>query len=187
MREGRCANVCLQDHPPVRWSHPGRRRVWAICGGTSWQRHHVRGVRVAATSGSMAYGSNRSQAGCSQAAQTLFTALLHHLDEGALLRAFRRQKRRDATGVDGLRWRSTKNGSRRRPRPLRTKPLCSSRSSFPPGRLAGDVSKETPPQASYLGEARGRHRQRAPLSGDRSVGHPCAECPEYSSRKIRRH
>jgi RNA-directed DNA polymerase len=34
--------------------------------------------------------------------QTRFTALLHHVDVGALTRAFRRLRRRAATGVDGV-------------------------------------------------------------------------------------
>ena len=37
-----------------------------------------------------------------QAAQTRFTALLHHIDEDAPLRAFRRQKRQASAGVDGV-------------------------------------------------------------------------------------
>ena len=37
-----------------------------------------------------------------QAAQTRFTALLHHVDEDALRRAFRRQKRQASAGVDGI-------------------------------------------------------------------------------------
>ncbi|MER8448391.1 group II intron reverse transcriptase/maturase, partial [Mesorhizobium sp. M1066] len=35
-------------------------------------------------------------------AQTRFTALLHHVDEEALYRAFRRQKRQASAGVDGM-------------------------------------------------------------------------------------
>jgi hypothetical protein len=34
--------------------------------------------------------------------QTRFTALLHHVDVEALLRSFRRQRRRAATGIDGV-------------------------------------------------------------------------------------
>jgi RNA-directed DNA polymerase len=34
--------------------------------------------------------------------QTRFTALLHHVDEAALLRAFRRQRRSASAGVDGM-------------------------------------------------------------------------------------
>lgn len=37
-----------------------------------------------------------------QAAQTRFTSLLHHVDEMALYRAFRRQKRQASAGVDGM-------------------------------------------------------------------------------------
>jgi hypothetical protein len=44
----------------------------------------------------------RVNAAAKQAAQTRFTALLHHVDEGALLRAFRRQKRQASAGVDGV-------------------------------------------------------------------------------------
>src|SRR3546814_5201695 len=36
------------------------------------------------------------------AAQTRFTALLHHVDVEALERAFRRQKRQVSAGVDGV-------------------------------------------------------------------------------------
>ncbi|WP_245283395.1 group II intron reverse transcriptase/maturase [Bradyrhizobium sp. WSM2793] len=44
----------------------------------------------------------RVNAAAKQAAQTRFTALLHHIDEDALLRAFRRQKRQASAGVDGI-------------------------------------------------------------------------------------
>ncbi|CDX25044.1 conserved hypothetical protein [Mesorhizobium plurifarium] len=44
----------------------------------------------------------RVNAAASQAARTRFTALLHHVDEEALLRAFRRQKRQASAGVDGM-------------------------------------------------------------------------------------
>ncbi|WP_246820882.1 hypothetical protein [Bradyrhizobium iriomotense] len=44
----------------------------------------------------------RVNAVAKQAAQTRFTALLHHVDEAALLRAFRRQKRQASAGVDGV-------------------------------------------------------------------------------------
>ena len=44
----------------------------------------------------------RVNAAAKQAAQTRFTALLHQLDEDALLRAFRRQKRQASVGVDGV-------------------------------------------------------------------------------------
>jgi len=45
---------------------------------------------------------DRVNAAAKQAAQTRFTALLHHVDEDALLRAFRRQKRQASAGVDGV-------------------------------------------------------------------------------------
>ncbi|MGL3104513.1 group II intron reverse transcriptase/maturase [Bradyrhizobium sp. BR 1432] len=44
----------------------------------------------------------RVNAAAKRAAQTRFTALLHHIDEDALLRAFRRQKRQASAGVDGV-------------------------------------------------------------------------------------
>ncbi len=44
----------------------------------------------------------RVNASARKAAQTRFTALLHHLDVAALERAFRRQKRRASAGVDGV-------------------------------------------------------------------------------------
>jgi hypothetical protein len=44
----------------------------------------------------------RVNAAARQAAQTRFTALLHHVDIAALERAFRRQKRRASAGVDGM-------------------------------------------------------------------------------------
>lgn len=44
----------------------------------------------------------RVNASAKQAAQTRFTALLHHIDEDALLRAFRRQKGQASAGVDGV-------------------------------------------------------------------------------------
>jgi RNA-directed DNA polymerase len=44
----------------------------------------------------------RVNAAARQAAQTRFTALLHHVDETALHRAFRRQKRQASAGVDGM-------------------------------------------------------------------------------------
>ncbi|MET3524648.1 group II intron reverse transcriptase/maturase [Mesorhizobium abyssinicae] len=44
----------------------------------------------------------RVNAAAKQAAQTRFTALLHHVDEAALYRAFRRQKRQASAGVDGI-------------------------------------------------------------------------------------
>lgn len=45
---------------------------------------------------------DRVNAAAKQAAQTRFTALLHHIDEDALLRACRRQKRQASAGVDGV-------------------------------------------------------------------------------------
>lgn len=44
----------------------------------------------------------RVNAAARQAAQTRFTAMLHHVDEAALYRAFRRQKRQASAGVDGM-------------------------------------------------------------------------------------
>ena len=44
----------------------------------------------------------RVHAAARSAAQTQFTALLHHIDLEALGRAFDRQKRRAAAGVDGM-------------------------------------------------------------------------------------
>jgi RNA-directed DNA polymerase len=44
----------------------------------------------------------RVNAAAHRAGQTQFTALLHHIDRGALERAFRRQKRQASTGVDGI-------------------------------------------------------------------------------------
>ena len=44
----------------------------------------------------------RVNAAARKAAQTRFTALLHHVDIEALERAFRRQKRRASAGVDGI-------------------------------------------------------------------------------------
>jgi group II intron reverse transcriptase/maturase len=44
----------------------------------------------------------RVNAAAKRAAQTRFTALLHHIDVEALARAFRRQKRRASAGVDGI-------------------------------------------------------------------------------------
>lgn len=42
----------------------------------------------------------RVNAAAKQAAQTRFTAPLHHVDENALLRAFQRQKRQASAGGD---------------------------------------------------------------------------------------
>jgi RNA-directed DNA polymerase len=44
----------------------------------------------------------RVNAAAAKAAQTRFTALLHHVDTGALERAFRRQKRQASAGIDGV-------------------------------------------------------------------------------------
>jgi RNA-directed DNA polymerase len=44
----------------------------------------------------------RVNAAARAAAQTRFTALLHHVDVGALKRAFHRQKRGASAGVDGI-------------------------------------------------------------------------------------
>lgn len=44
----------------------------------------------------------RVNAAARRAVHTRFTALLHHVDEAALERAFRRQKRRASAGVDGV-------------------------------------------------------------------------------------
>jgi RNA-directed DNA polymerase len=44
----------------------------------------------------------RVNAAAHRAAQTRFTALLHHVDAAALERAFRRQKRQASAGVDGM-------------------------------------------------------------------------------------
>jgi RNA-directed DNA polymerase len=44
----------------------------------------------------------RVNAAAGVAVQTRFTALLHHVDTGALERAFRRQKRQASAGVDGV-------------------------------------------------------------------------------------
>jgi RNA-directed DNA polymerase len=44
----------------------------------------------------------RVNAAACKAVQTRFTALLHHVDAGALERAFRRQRRQASAGVDGM-------------------------------------------------------------------------------------
>lgn len=44
----------------------------------------------------------RVNAAAKQAVQTRFTSLLHHVDQAALHRAFRRQKRQASAGVDGM-------------------------------------------------------------------------------------
>ena len=44
----------------------------------------------------------RVNAAARRAVHTRFTALLHHVDEAALERAFRRQRRQASVGVDGV-------------------------------------------------------------------------------------
>src|ERR1700733_10509366 len=44
----------------------------------------------------------RVNAAARAAVQTRFTALLHHVDNAALERAFRRQKRQASAGIDGI-------------------------------------------------------------------------------------
>ena len=51
----------------------------------------------------MPFNLARVNAAARAAVQTRFTALLHHVDAGALERAFRRQKRQASAGVDGVR------------------------------------------------------------------------------------
>jgi hypothetical protein len=52
--------------------------------------------------GSLPAGLARVNVAARQSRQTRFTALLHHVDEAALLRAFRRQRRAASAGVDGV-------------------------------------------------------------------------------------
>jgi RNA-directed DNA polymerase len=52
--------------------------------------------------GSLPAGLARVIAAARRSRQTQFTALLHHVDEAALLRAFRRQRRAASAGVDGM-------------------------------------------------------------------------------------
>jgi len=52
--------------------------------------------------GSLTAGLERVQVAARQSRQTRFTALLHHVDEAALTRAFRRQRRAASAGVDGM-------------------------------------------------------------------------------------
>lgn len=52
--------------------------------------------------GSLPAGLARVNVAARQSRQTRFTALLHHVDEAALLRAFRRQRRAASVGVDGV-------------------------------------------------------------------------------------
>lgn len=72
-------------------------------------------------SGCLAAELDRVNAAAKQAAQTRFTALLHHIEEDALLRAFRRQKRQASAGVDGVTVTKYEDGLTE-PRPLRTGP-----------------------------------------------------------------
>ena len=51
---------------------------------------------------SLPAGLERVQVAARQSRQTRFSALLHHVDEAALMRAFRRQRRAAAAGVDGM-------------------------------------------------------------------------------------
>ena len=52
--------------------------------------------------GSLPAGLARVSVAARRSRQTRFTALLHHVDEAALLRAFRRQRRAASAGVDGM-------------------------------------------------------------------------------------
>jgi RNA-directed DNA polymerase len=52
--------------------------------------------------GSLPAGLIRVSVAAHRSRQTRFTALLHHVDEAALLRAFRRQRRAASAGVDGV-------------------------------------------------------------------------------------
>lgn len=52
--------------------------------------------------GSLPAGLERVNVAARRSRQTRFTALLHHVDEAALLRAFRRQRRAASAGVDGM-------------------------------------------------------------------------------------
>jgi RNA-directed DNA polymerase len=52
--------------------------------------------------GSLPAGLARVSVAARQSRQTRFTALLHHVDEAALLRAFQRQRRAASAGVDGM-------------------------------------------------------------------------------------
>src|SRR5579864_8992768 len=51
---------------------------------------------------SLPAGLERVQVAARQSRHTRFTALLHHVDEAALTRAFRRQRRVASAGVDGM-------------------------------------------------------------------------------------
>jgi len=72
----------------------GRSRLKGICG----EQAEVR------TQGRVAFpaGLARVNEAAQRSRQTRFTALLHHVDVEALLRSFRRQRRRAATGIDGV-------------------------------------------------------------------------------------
>jgi RNA-directed DNA polymerase len=52
--------------------------------------------------GSLPAGLARVSVAARRSRQTRFTTLLHHVDEAALLRAFRRQRRAASVGVDGM-------------------------------------------------------------------------------------
>ena len=52
--------------------------------------------------GSLSAGLARVNAAARQSRHTRFTALLHHVDEAAHLRAFQRQRRAASAGVDGV-------------------------------------------------------------------------------------
>ena len=51
---------------------------------------------------SLPAGLDRVQVAARGSRHTRFTALLHHVDEAALLRAFQRQRRAASAGVDGM-------------------------------------------------------------------------------------
>ena len=51
---------------------------------------------------SLPAGLDRVQVAAQGSRHTRFTALLHHVDEAALLRAFQRQRRAASAGVDGM-------------------------------------------------------------------------------------
>ena len=51
---------------------------------------------------SLSAGLDRVQVAARRSRHTRFTALLHHVDEAALLRAFQRQRRAASAGVDGM-------------------------------------------------------------------------------------
>lgn len=72
----------------------------------------------------------RVNAAAKQAAKTRFTALLHHIDEDALLRAFRRQKRQASAGGDGGNGGEVRRGAHGSPgRSHHRDPLGSSRTT----------------------------------------------------------